>query len=111
YSSEIHPTVPEFVVRNLFRRKGLHLLWAPPGGLKTYALLRWMHELLAASPSPSLAGHPDLRIERSYQRVLWIATEEDAGSLKHRMEKVRLGLGKNFEMGGRLLHLFAAGRP
>lgn len=108
YDPDVTPIPAEFAVSDFIRRKGLHLVWAPPGGLKTWTLLRWVHELLAANPLPYLTGHPDLRIQRSYRKVLWIATEEDAGGLRFRADKVKLGLGKGYEMGGELRHLWAA---
>lgn len=111
WSPAVTPVVPAMTVQNLIRRKGLHLVWAPPGGLKTFLLLRWVHELLAVLPLPTLTGHPELRIQHSYTRVLWISTEESTGALRYRAEMVRTGLGKDFELGGKLFHMFASQKP
>jgi hypothetical protein len=107
YGPDVIPAPPDFTVANLIRRSGLHLVWAEPGGGKTWALLRWAHELML-SPRPSrLTGHPDLWINRGWSRVLWIATEEDAGTLRYKADMVLRGLDGRLD--GQIRHLFAPG--
>jgi len=108
YSPDVRPVKAEFVVRDLIRKKGLHLLWAPPSGGKTYLLLRIVHELLAADPEQRLLGHPHLEVRAPWRRILWIATEESAGGLRYRADMVRAGMPYGYQMAGELLYVFAA---
>ena len=112
YDESVVPTRPEFTVEGLIRKNGLHMVWAQPGAGKTYAVLRWMHELLMENPPTHLCGHPDLKINKSYKRVLWIGTEEDTGTLRWKGDKVLHGLGVD-HLGGELMHIWsvAPGRP
>lgn len=110
YSAEVKPEVPQFTVENLIRRSGLHLVWAPPSGGKTWTLLRVVHELLLASQRPRLLGHPDLWIRDPWKRVLWMATEETGGILRHKADQVRAGLGSfghGAQLDGEVFYVFA----
>jgi len=107
HGDQVRPERPEFVVDDFSRRKGIRVLWAPPGGKKTHLMLRFVHELLVEPYSPRLFGHPDLVVRRGYRRVLWIATEESAGGLRAKADMIRRGLG-NVELTGELRYLFAA---
>lgn len=109
YGPDVVATRPEYVVPNFLRKVGIALWWAPPGGLKTYTLLRWVHELLARRRESRLTGHPDLWVTAGYSRVLWIATEETEGGLRYRADLIRAGLGYDYEMAGEILYVFAAG--
>lgn len=110
YDASIVPTRPEFTVKNLIRRAGLHLVWAEPSAGKTWTLLRACHELLADTGRGRLWGHPELWINRRWKRALWIATEEDAPTLRYKAEWVRRGLNLA-KLEGELLYLFAAAHP
>lgn len=93
YSAGVRPERPEFTVANFIRRHGLHVAWAEPSAGKTWTLLRICHELMMATPRGRLLGHPDLWINRRWKKVLWIATEEDAGALRYKADWIRRGLG------------------
>ena len=87
----------------------MHLIWAPPGGLETWTLLRWTHELIAEERPAYLTGHPELSVKRGWTNALWIATEEDAGTLRAKADMVRLGLGggsRPAALSGTLKYLF-----
>ena len=108
HSDAVTAARPAFAVSNLIRRAGLHLVWSEPSGGKTWTLLRIAHELLS-EPHPSrLLGHPDLWINSGWRRVLWIATEEDAPTLRHKADWIVRGLD-NPTLAGTLLYLFAPG--
>jgi len=105
YAPDVSPTYPRWRVANLIPQAGVVLVWAPPGGGKTYLLLRLSHELLVGVER--LFGHAELRIVERSHRVLWVCTEEDAGRLRARADMVLRGLG-NPQLDGEILHLFAA---
>ena len=107
HSDAVIVTEPRFRVYNLLPESGLVLLWSQPNAGKTYYLLRVVHELMSVPRPATLNGHPDLRIDGTCSEVLWLASEEDAGRLKHRAEAVLRGMG-NPTIDGKLLHLFAA---
>lgn len=107
YGPTVTPTAPGYTVPGLLRRKGLHLIWAQPGGLKTYTLLWLAHALLTGREGDRLFDHPELTIPGPFGHVLWVGTEEDAGSLRYRADKVRRGMGDP-PLGGRLSHVFAS---
>lgn len=106
HGPDVLPTVPEFTVANRIRRKGLHLIWAQPGGMKTHLLLHVTHALMLPGV-PHLFEHPDLRILGRYRRVLWIATEEDAGLLRAKADRVLRGLDAE-RIEGEFRHLWAS---
>jgi hypothetical protein len=109
YSPEIVPRRPEFAVANLIRRAGLHLIWAEPSGGKTWTLLRWLHELLVDTGCGRLAGHPELWINRRFERALWVATEEDAETLRYKADYIRRGLEfDESKIVGKIDYVFAA---
>jgi len=111
YSPEIVPVQPEFTVGNFIRRSGLHLVWAQPSAGKTWTLLWAIHELMVACRRTRLLGHPELAVRRGYRRVLWVATEESASTLRYKADQVRRGLGtldEPADLDGQLLYLFAA---
>ncbi len=107
WSPEIVPARPKFTVANLIRKAGLHLVWAEPSAGKTWTLLRWVHELISAKKRSRLTGHPDLFFNSRWRRVLWIATEEDSGTLRYKAEWIRRGLGYP-DLDGEIRYLFAA---
>jgi hypothetical protein len=98
---------PEFTVKNLIRRAGLHLAWAEPSAGKTWTLARWLHELLVDTGCGRLAGHPELWINRRLDRVLWIATEEDASTMKYKVDWICRGLDIDPPR-GKFMYLYAA---
>lgn len=111
FDPRITPTTPQFTVPGLIRRSGLHLVWAPPAGGKTWTLLRWMVELMAwdlLGGQRTLSDHPDLVVKNGYAKVLWIGTEEDTGSMRAKIDLVMLGLGID-RLPGEFCHLWAAG--
>jgi hypothetical protein len=109
WGSEITPQRPEFVVRGLFRKVGLHLIWAQPGGYKTSLMLRGVHELVMEPQPKQFLGHPDLVIYSGYKRVLIITTEEDGAELRHIAQAVCGGLN-GFARHGEVRHLYATGK-
>lgn len=98
YSEDVVPEPPHFAVRDFILRSGFHFIWAQPSGGKTYTWLSAVHEMMLARRvmhqgyDRFLFNHPDLKIEWGWERVLWIATEESAGRLRYRGEKIRRGL-------------------
>lgn len=110
YDESIVPTRPAFAVANLIRLIGLHLWWAEPSAGKTWTLLYLVHVLLSRFGTGKLFRHPDLWINSRWNRVLWIATEEDAPTLRYKAEWVRKGLGIE-KLDGELLYMFAAATP
>jgi hypothetical protein len=115
YGPAFTPRRPEFDVAGLIRRKGLVLAWAAPGGLKTHAALTLCHEMLIHTDrglfdqgrGNYLFGHPDLWINRRWNRTLWIATEECGDELRAQAEEIRNGLGRS-ALDGELRYLFAS---
>ncbi len=95
FGQEVRPELPEFSVDGLVGRGGVHLVWAPPGSLKTWAMLNLAHQLLLTPRPLCLWGVPQLRINRTYRRLLWIGTEETAGVLRSKADRVRRGLERN----------------
>lgn len=107
YGADVHATSPSFTVSNLVRQKGLHLLWAAPGTGKTWLLARTMHELLLEALPDQLFGHPQLTVHGGYKRILWIATEEDLGTLRGKCDMILRGLGVE-RLAGQFSYVFAA---
>lgn len=107
HSDAVIVTEPLFRVYNVLPESGLVMLWAQPNTGKTYYILRAVHELMSVPRPATLNGHPDLRIGGTCRKVLWLASEETAGRLKHRAEAILRGMG-NPTIDGKLLHLFAA---
>ncbi len=94
---ELRATPPEWFVRDLVLKKGLHLVWAQPGGYKTRLTARIMLELLThdkrRDPSHTLLGNPDWPIMDQLGRVLMLTTEEDKGELRFVINTVERGWG------------------
>ncbi len=109
YDPSVVPVKPEFAVANLIRRAGLHLIWAEPSAGKTWTLLRWAHEMMLPPEvqRAKLTEHPELWINRRWARVLWIATEEDAETLRYKADYIRRGLDVD-GLDGTILYRFAA---
>lgn len=102
YSASNLPARPEFVVKDLIRRVGLHVVWAQPSAGKTWTLLRIVHEMMLFPGRSRLLNHPELWINRRWKRVLWIATEEDGPTLRYKGDWIRRGLDCSPDGGSRL---------
>jgi KaiC/GvpD/RAD55 family RecA-like ATPase len=104
----VRPTAIEYAVRDLIRRKGVHVLYARRSVGKTYLLLRLVSELLAGHPA-ELFGHPALRILSPWRRVLWVSTEETGGALRFRWDMVLAGMrvGSPSDLRGELRYAWA----
>ncbi|MDX1388297.1 MAG: AAA family ATPase, partial [Acidobacteriota bacterium] len=111
HSDSVQPARPDYTVANIIRRRGTHMFWAEPSAGKTWIMLEAMHELLLGDDDAGacLLEHPELRIHRRYERVVWIATEEESGTLRYKADAVLRGLGSP-TLAGRFLYYFAPDR-
>lgn len=107
WSEGVTAELPRYQVPGLFRRRGLHMFWGDPFAGKTWCLLCGAIEMLTPEAGGSLWGHPGLVVSERWKRVLWISSEEDAGTLRAMGEMVCRGRGIA-RAGGELFHLFAA---
>ena len=108
YADEVRPERPEFMVSSLFRRYGVALEWAQPGGFKTSLTLRMIHEAHGAAATDRLLDNPGLRIEHPPSRVLMLTTEETIGELRFVADAVRRGMDRPEPLPpGTLVHLYA----
>jgi hypothetical protein len=91
--SAVVAQMPAYDAGSFVRRKGLHLLWGPPGVMKTYLLVRMVLDMTQRRAGSLLLG--TFTILRPWKKVLWIGDEESPGEWKARAEIVARGAGLN----------------